>query len=385
MASPTIKDSVVFVTGANRGIGRAIVEELVKNGAKKVYATARNINSLDELVAAHNGKVVSLRLDVTKPEQITTAAAQAQDTTLLINNAGIANYSAIINSYDTARGRQEMEVNYFGLMNVTRAFAPILKKNDGGVLVNISSIIGLVPAPAVGTYSATKAAVHSLTKSVRYELKDQGTHVLCVYPGAIDTEMAAGFDVEKDTPQNVAQAIFAAIESGAEEVFPDKGSREFAEQFKADPKAVEREWGQMLPETLKEIIPPPKPVAVAEITPEPEAVVTPAPEPQAIVTPEAQDEAVSAPMDTPAEESVASIADVLEEKSEAVATQESEKTPEPEPVVEETIVPEPVAQAAPEVVVPPVIVPEPETPKPQRKGEEIMRKAGDTVIRIVVE
>jgi NAD(P)-dependent dehydrogenase (short-subunit alcohol dehydrogenase family) len=142
-----IKDSVVFVTGSNRGIGKAIVEELVKSGARKVYAGARNAETLKALVASSNGKVVAVTLDVTNEDQIQAAAETAQDTQILINNAGIANYTAIIAASDTRSVRQEMEVNFFGVMNMTRAFAPILKKNGGGVLVNISSVAGLVGVP----------------------------------------------------------------------------------------------------------------------------------------------------------------------------------------------------------------------------------------------
>lgn len=245
-----IKNLICFVTGSNRGIGRAIVEELVKSGAAKVYAGARNTSALKDLVASSKGKVVAVALDVTKEDQIKTAARNAQDTQILINNAGIANYSAIIATADASLGRQEMEVNYFGLLNMTRAFAPILKKNGGGTLVNIASVGGLVGIPLFGTYCATKAAVHSLTQSARGELKAQGTLVIGVYPGPIATDMSAGVDMEKESPQNVALEIFKGIEAGAEEIYPDKVSKEFAMKLKADPKGLEREWAGMLPQPV---------------------------------------------------------------------------------------------------------------------------------------
>ena len=233
------------------GIGRAIVEELIKRGAAKVYAAARNTDALKELVAASNGRVVAVRLDVTSEDQIQAAAKIASDTQILFNNAGINNYTGIISVPNSESARAEMEVNYFGLMNMTRVFAPILGNNGGGVLVNLCSAAGLVGIPAVGTYAATKAAVHSLTQSVRGELKAQGTHVLCVYPGPIDTDMSAGLDFEKETPQHVAGEIFEGIELGAEEVYPDKVALDFAVKLKTDAKGLEKEWSGMLPQPVE--------------------------------------------------------------------------------------------------------------------------------------
>ena len=245
-----IRGSVCFVTGSNRGIGRAIVEALLKRGAAKVYASARNTAALKELVEISGGKVVAVPLDVTNEAQILAAAKIAPDTQILFNNAGIANYTGIISAPDSKSARAEMEVNYFGLMNMTRAFAPILAKNGGGVLVNISSAMGLVGIPAAGTYSATKAAIHSLTQSVRGELRAQGAHVICVYPGPTDTDMVAGLNIEKETPQHVAQEIFKGIESGAEEVYPDKMALDFAAKLKIDAKGLEKEWSIMLPQPV---------------------------------------------------------------------------------------------------------------------------------------
>ena len=243
-----IKDAVVFVTGSNRGIGRAIVEELIRSGAAKVYAGARNPETLKDLVASSKGKVVAVTLDVTNEDQIQVAAKIAKDTQILINNAGIANYTAIVAANDTRSARQEMEVNYFGLMNMTRAFAPILKKNGGGVLVNISSVAGLVGIPLFGTYAATKAAVHSLTQSVRGELKAQGTLVIGVYPGPVDTDIISGVEMEKESPQNVALEISKGIETGAEEIYPDKVSKDLALKLQSDAKGVEKEWATFLPQ-----------------------------------------------------------------------------------------------------------------------------------------
>jgi len=244
----TIKGSIALVTGANRGIGKAIVEQLIDQGATKVYACARNLDTLKELIENGAGKIVPIELDVTHEDQIQAAAEQAKDVAILINNAGIANYSAVIAAADITSARQEMEVNYFGLLNMTRAFAPILKANGGGALVNISSIGGLVGIPMVGTYCPTKAAVHSLTQCVRGELASQGILVIGVYPGPIDTDMAKDFDMEKETPTQVAKEILAGIENGAEDVYPDKVAKETATGLQADSKAVEKQWAEMLPQ-----------------------------------------------------------------------------------------------------------------------------------------
>ncbi|MEO8607860.1 MAG: SDR family oxidoreductase [Chloroflexota bacterium] len=246
-----IKDSVCFVTGSNRGIGRAIVEELLKSGAAKVYASARNTAALKDLAAASGGKVVAVALDITNEAQILDAAKTAPDTQILFNNAGIVEYTGIISATDSKSARVQMEVNYFGLMNVTRAFTSILGKNGGGVLVNISSAMGLVGIPATGNYGATKAAIRSLTQSVRGELKAQGTHVIGVYPGPIDTDMTVGLPFEKETPQHVAQEIFKGIESGAEEVYPDKVALDFAAKLKSDAKGLEKEWSTLLPQPVE--------------------------------------------------------------------------------------------------------------------------------------
>ena len=132
--------------------------------------------------------------------------------------------------------------------HATRAFAPILKKNAPGAFINISSVGGLIGIPAFGTYCASKAAVHLLSQSVRGEMKAQDISVLCVYPGPIDTDMTAAIQMEKESPQGVAREILRGLESSAEEIFPDKVSREFAVKYKADAKALEREWSGMLPQ-----------------------------------------------------------------------------------------------------------------------------------------
>ncbi len=242
-----IKDSIALVTGANRGIGRSLVDALLNMGAKKIYATARDIAALDELKTAEGERIVAVRLDVTKPEMIDAAAKKAADVTLLINNAGVAMFAGLISAGDIKAARAEMEVNYFGTLNMIRAFAPVLAANGGGVVVNLCSIASYVNFPALGSYSASKAAVHSLTQAVRAELAAQATQVTGVYPGPVDTDMAENFPMDKTPPWKVAEAVLAAVEAGEEDVYPDAMSVELHAGLLTDPKAVEKQAGEMLP------------------------------------------------------------------------------------------------------------------------------------------
>lgn len=241
MSGIQIRDSVAFVTGANRGIGAAIARAFLERGVRKVYAAARTPESLDGLVAEFGDRVVPIRLDVTDPEQVTAAAAAAGDVQILVNNAGVAGTPNVLLTDRAAADfeRHEFEVNVFGLLAVTRAFAQVLETNGGGAIVNLSSVAGLVNFPMFQTYSASKAAVHSLTQALRIAL--QQTLVVGVYPGPIDTDMAEAIPFEKTSPAVVAAEVLDGIESGTEEVFPDYMSREMGSGFLADPKGLERQ------------------------------------------------------------------------------------------------------------------------------------------------
>lgn len=246
-----IENSIALVTGANRGIGRSLVTALVNKGAKKVYAGVRDIDTLlqknPDFLESFKGKVELVSLDITKNNQVDLAVEKAHDTNLLINNAGIANFSGFIAADDLASARQEMEVNYFATLAMTRAFAPLLKKNGGGTIVNLLSVASLVNFPMLGSYSASKAALFSLTQGVRAELLAQGTTVIGVFPGPIDTDMAKEIDMEKASPEEIALGTLTAIENDQEDVFIDQMAVQFHKDYLSDPKTVERQIGEMLP------------------------------------------------------------------------------------------------------------------------------------------
>ncbi len=246
-----IKDSVAFVTGSNRGIGKSYITALLNQGAKKVYAGMRDAGAFSAIAAEwpqeHRGKVEPVAIDITNEGHIRSALTKAGDVTLLINNAGIANFTGLISADNLDSARQEMEVNYFGTLRITRAFAPVLKKNGGGALVNVLTVASLVNFPVLGSYSASKAALHSLTQGIRAELAAQGTQVFGVFPGPIETDMAKNFDMEKSSPDLIAEGTLSAIEQGKEDIFIDPMAVQFRKDYFADPKALEAQLANFLP------------------------------------------------------------------------------------------------------------------------------------------
>jgi NAD(P)-dependent dehydrogenase (short-subunit alcohol dehydrogenase family) len=243
----SVKGTTALVTGANRGIGEAIVDALFAAGAAKVYAAARNRDDLAALEARHGSKVVALRLDVTNVAQVAAATSAAADVNLLVNNAGFAGKAngAFTDPDWIESGRKEMDVNFFGTLAVSQAFAPVLARNGGGAIVNLNSIASLVNFPMLLTYSASKAALHSLTQAARMVLKSQGTQVFGVYPGPIDTRMAEDIPYDKTSPADAARAIVAGVEAGTDEIFPDPMSQAMGPAFLADPKGLERQTAAM--------------------------------------------------------------------------------------------------------------------------------------------
>jgi NAD(P)-dependent dehydrogenase (short-subunit alcohol dehydrogenase family) len=211
-----IKGSTVVVTGGQRGLGKAIVDELLRRGAAKVYATARSPKPSED------PRVVSVALDVTNPDSVAALAVTATDADIVINNAGIIGAHNLLSS-DIEEVRAVFETNYFGALRVAQAFAPILADNGGGALVDIASILSWVAG--FGGYGDSKAALWSATNSLRIELEKQGTVVTGVHLSFTDTDMASGFDVPKNTPQQVARQIADGIERGDAEVLADDDTR----------------------------------------------------------------------------------------------------------------------------------------------------------------
>jgi len=243
-----IKNAIALVTGANRGIGRAFVEALQAAGAQKIYATARNLESLSEVVAIDPARIVPLALDVTKPEQIAAIAKQTQDVNLLINNAGVLGTGGLFTEKSIETAQWEMDVTYFGTLAMTRAFAPILQRNGGGTLANLCSLSSYVNVPLVATYSAAKAALHSLTQATRAQLAGQETLVIGLYPGPVDTSMAEVLSLEKAPTSQIADALLQGIEQGLEDIYPDETATQVLSGVGKDLKAIEKQFAGMLPQ-----------------------------------------------------------------------------------------------------------------------------------------
>jgi NAD(P)-dependent dehydrogenase (short-subunit alcohol dehydrogenase family) len=216
-----LNNRTVLVTGANRGLGATFVEVALERGAKKVYAAARDVDSLAPVVDTGDGRVVPLRLDVTKPEQITTAAEETGDVDVLVSNAGVTCQVPILAARDIEDFRGTMEVNYFGTMNLVRAFAPQIRARRGGILL-VLSVAAVSLSRSAPAYSASKAATLMLGSSVREELREDGVCVTVSLPGWIDTQMAAGLAGEKATPREVAERSVDGHLAGDEVVWPDR-------------------------------------------------------------------------------------------------------------------------------------------------------------------
>jgi NAD(P)-dependent dehydrogenase (short-subunit alcohol dehydrogenase family) len=239
----SVEGRVALVTGANRGIGAAFVSGLLEAGAQRVYAAARDPQSLAAL-AQRDVRVIPITLDITDDTSVQAAAARLGDVDLLVNNAGVLLGARLIADTNLAAARQEMEVNYFGLLRMCRAFAPILAANGGGTLINVLSILSRMASPAGGGYSASKAAALSLTQAVRGELQAQGTRVIGVLPGYVDTAMAEGVSAAKIQPSEVVRATLDALLTDEDDVYPGEQASQIAALLLQDPKAVERLFAQ---------------------------------------------------------------------------------------------------------------------------------------------
>lgn len=232
-----IANKAVLVTGANRGLGRALVGEALRRGARRVYAGTRRP------VAFADPRVIPLMLDITDAAQIEAARGQVDALDVLVNNAGVAQVDQLS---DRATLERHLAVNFYGPYGMTQAFLPLLTRGRGA-LVNVLSLAALAPLPVLVGYSISKAAALSLTQSLRATLAAQGVSVHAVLAGPIDTEMSRGFEVPKSTPEAVARAVFDGVARGEEEIFPDPLSATMAESWNASAaKSMERRSAGLL-------------------------------------------------------------------------------------------------------------------------------------------
>ena len=232
-----LKDKNVVVTGSNRGIGQALVEEALRRGAKRVYAGTR------QPLAHLDGRVTPLILDVTSAAQIKAAVESVESLDILINNAGLALYDDLS---DRAALERHLAVNLFGTYDVTQAFLPLLTRSRGAI-VNNASMMAFAPLPITPAYAISKAAAFNMTQSLRALLAGQGVRVHAVLTGPTDTDMTRGFDIPKATPASVARAIFDGVEKGEEDIFPDLLSESLVEWWRGGvAKALEHQYAALV-------------------------------------------------------------------------------------------------------------------------------------------
>ena len=235
-----VTNKTILVTGANRGIGKTILESLLTPGATKVYAAVRDVSTVLPLVEAYGDKVVPLAIDLSQPETITAAAQTAHDVDIVINNAGVLKTAGALDAHAIESLEFEFDVNVFGFLRVAQAFAPVLKANGGGALVQLNSVVSIKNFANFATYSASKAASYSLTQALRDSLSEQGTHVLSVHPGPIATDMgdAAGLTEIAEPPSVVSAALIEGLENETFHVFPDTMAKQFEGAYKGFAEAI---------------------------------------------------------------------------------------------------------------------------------------------------
>jgi NAD(P)-dependent dehydrogenase (short-subunit alcohol dehydrogenase family) len=228
-----IEGTVALVTGANRGIGKAFVQALLERGAAKVYAAVRDTSTIDDA----DRRVRPVQLDVIDTGRVAALAQELGDVQVVVNNAGIARPGTPLSAgLDTARA--ELDVNYFGLIAMTQAFAPVLAANGGGAFINILSVASWVGSPLLSTYAASKSAAWNFTNSARIELKRQDTHVVGVHVGYVDTDLTTGLDVDKTAPAAVAAAGLDAVEAEEPEALVDDVSRQVKAGLSDDQRTI---------------------------------------------------------------------------------------------------------------------------------------------------
>jgi len=235
-----IENQVALVTGANRGIGKSIVEALIAAGAAKVYAAVRNTDSAQPLVEQFGDKVVPVELDLQKADTVKAAAEVATDVQIVINNAGVLTSTSALADDALDQLTFELDVNVYGLIRVAQAFAPVLKANGGGALVQLNSVVSLKTFTAFTTYGASKAASFGVTQGLRDDLAEQGTSIVSVHPGPIATEMldGSGFEEMATPPSVVADAIIDGLRNDTYLVFPDPMAKDFGQAYDSFAKSM---------------------------------------------------------------------------------------------------------------------------------------------------
>lgn len=235
-----IKDKVVLITGANRGIGKVMVDSFIQHGAAKIYAAVRTVDSASPLVEQYGDKVIPIHIDLGDAASISTAVEKAQDVDVVINNAGVLKTSTPLDEDAIDALKFEMDINVYGLIHMAQAFAPVLKANGGGVFAQLNSVVSMKCFPNFATYSASKAAAYSITQALRELLLEQGTTVLSVHPGPIATDMgdAAGLTEVAEPPTLVPEGIVKALQAGEFHVFPDSMAKQIGSAYDSFAKNV---------------------------------------------------------------------------------------------------------------------------------------------------
>lgn len=236
-----IQGKTVFVSGANRGIGAELVRALLKHGVGKVYAGARNPETLPDF---GDNRVSAIKIDITKADEVTAAAASVGGVDILVNNAGVMHVNGILTA-TSAELAGDIEVNYYGTLRVIQTFAPLIEKNGGGVIANVLSVLALAPMAPVAGYSVSKAALHSATQAARGALKAKNIKVVGIFPGPIDTELSSGLPIDKTSPDVAAEAIVQGFIDDLEDIYPDPVSQQVSGFWGSNPKGLEHHFASL--------------------------------------------------------------------------------------------------------------------------------------------
>lgn len=235
-----VQGAIALVTGANGGIGQYYIQGLQAAGASRIYAGARNPDSLKEIAATDPDRIIPIPLDITDADSVKAAAETYTDVNLLINNAGVGFNQRLLADLNFDKARSEIEVNYLGTLRMCLAFAPVLQANGGGAIVNMLTILAKINFPLNASYCASKAAALLATQGVRAELASQKTLVVGVMPGTVDTGMSKDFPPPKVAPEEVVRVALQAVIDEVEDVYPGEQAQEMQAQLLQDPKAIEK-------------------------------------------------------------------------------------------------------------------------------------------------